>query len=109
LSFIDAKIKQRIDDRIEAGFDAEVKSLIVRYPDWSSPAFSATGYRLWRDYIQGKTSKKQAIDKWFISEKQYARRQLTWFKKSTGEKVDITKTGWEDHIVDTIESWYANN
>jgi len=110
LKFLDTNIKKRVQDRINQGMSKEVKDLVNIYPNWSYPSFSATGYKPWRKYLEKKISQQQATDLWTQSERQYARRQLTWFKKNTHIKwFDIAKTKYQKNIVLAIKSWYANN
>ncbi|OGY17880.1 MAG: tRNA (adenosine(37)-N6)-dimethylallyltransferase MiaA [Candidatus Chisholmbacteria bacterium RIFCSPHIGHO2_01_FULL_48_12] len=75
------RIKKRVIKRASEGMTGEVQKLIKKYNDWTKPAFSATGYREWRDYVESKVSGEEAVDRWQRVEIQYMRRQLTWFKK----------------------------
>lgn len=85
LSLLDDRINLRVMARAVPAFTAEVKSLLRLYPDFLNlPAASATGYRPWAGYIGGQISRSAAIQAWQLSERQYARRQLTWFKKIPG-------------------------
>lgn len=83
---LEENIKKRIDDRIAQGVLEETRSLIRRFPDWSLPAFSATGYVYVRQHLEGKISLEETKRLWFFQERQYAKRQLTWLKKLQTEK-----------------------
>ncbi len=110
ITAIDQRIFKRVTDRIQNGMTEEVKRLINKYPDWSLPAFSATGYRQWRNYLEGKTTKKQAIKLWQQSEHQYARRQLTWFKTNPNINwFDITQKNFKLELVEKVKNWYAKS
>ncbi len=74
------RIDRRVEDIFAAGFPAEVKALRERY-DFTLPAFEAIGYRETAAYLSGKISLPEA--KKIIKQKtrNYAKRQLTWFRK----------------------------
>jgi tRNA dimethylallyltransferase len=108
-SDLDAIIEKRVLKRGIKKFDHEVKKLIRFYPVWTKPAFTATGYKEWRTYLEGGSNRDTAISNWQNREKQYARRQLTWFNKIPDiEWHDLDKTAPE-MIVAQVESWYAKS
>lgn len=75
------KIEERVKNRLESCALPETKRLMAAYTDWESPAFSATGYKLLREYLQKDISKDQLVFFWTQLEKQYAKRQFTWIKR----------------------------
>ena len=108
ISTINERINQRVLARDKSGMTAEVKFLMQKYSRWRFPAFSSTGYREWRDYLEGKISREEAVIKWQQRERQYARRQLTWFKKVPQITwSDITTSNWQDQLVHQVKTWYA--
>ena len=83
LSRIDNSIENRVKARIKAGFEKEFDSLYKKgLINKAFQASSSTGYRQWLEYKNNQISKSDAIKNWITAEKQYARRQLTWFKKN---------------------------
>ena len=74
------RIDRRVDNIFTAGFLAEVKALRKRY-DFALPAFEAIGYREAAAYLSGKISLPAA--KIIIKQKtrNYAKRQMTWFRR----------------------------
>ena len=80
---VDERIEQRIIQRLEQGLENEVRKLSDRY-GWDSALGRTIAYQEWRDYLAGKSSQAEAISRWGLHERQYARRQLTWFKKGKG-------------------------
>lgn len=74
------RIDRRVEEIFAAGFLAEVKALRECY-DFSLPAFEAIGYREAAAYLSGETSLTEA--KKIIKQKtrNYAKRQMTWFRK----------------------------
>lgn len=71
-------INLRVDKMIEEGLMDEVESLIS-HKDLN--ALQTVGYKELFDYFNNNISKQQAIEKIKISTRQYAKRQMTWFKK----------------------------
>ena len=87
------KLKQKINLRAEQmieeeGLVEEVKSLIKKFPPKLGEAggypqaFDAIGYREIIDYLNKKTTLEQATELVKINTWHYAKRQITWFKKS---------------------------
>jgi len=40
----------------------------------------AIGYKEWKEFFSGNISEEQVKDKILINTRQYAKRQITWFK-----------------------------
>jgi len=78
---LENRIRTRVEVRMNAGMIQEVEYLIKNYPSWNFPAFSATGYAEIRSYLEEKITKEEALTLWTLHELQYAKRQMTWFKK----------------------------
>ncbi len=78
------KLKDRIDKRmdmmVKRGLIQEIKNLIKKYPP-RLIAFEAIGYREVIDYLQGKISLEEAVKLMKQNTWQFARRQMTWFRK----------------------------
>ena len=74
------RINTRVDDMIEQGLAAEVKELI---PYKKKNALQTVAYRELFDYFDDKLSMPAAIELIKQHTRQYAKRQLTWFKKDS--------------------------
>lgn len=72
------RINSRVDKMIEAGLLEEVRSL-HKYRHLN--ALQTVGYAELFDHLDGKLSLQEAIEKIKAHTRQYARRQLTWFRK----------------------------
>lgn len=79
------KIDQRVDKMIEMGLVEEVKNLIKKY-SFDLPAMSGIGYKEISLYLQNKIALAKAIQKIKFRTHQYARRQMTWFRKNKNIK-----------------------
>lgn len=73
-------IEKRTEKMIKTGLLAEVKNLIKKY-NKNLPTFDAIGYREIIDYFNGRNSLKKAIEKIKTNTWQFAKRQMTWFKR----------------------------
>ena len=74
------RINKRVETLIKAGWVEEVRALIEYIPE-DAPAFKAIGYRDVLDYIYGTISKKSLIERIQQKTRQFAKRQLTWYRK----------------------------
>jgi tRNA dimethylallyltransferase len=73
-----SNINTRVDKMIDQGLIEEVRSLIsYRHLN----ALRTVGYSEIFEYIDGETSLDNAIEKVKKNTRQYAKRQMTWFKK----------------------------
>ena len=96
------RIDARVDERMKQGYS------------WEKPAMSGLGYREWEPFFENSEPKSQnskliseIIERWKLDEKQYAKRQLTWFKKEAGiEWFDITSTDYQKRVIEMVDKWY---
>src|SRR5690606_35533619 len=73
------RIDQRVDEMINQGLLQEVSSLL-HYRD--KPALKTVGYAELFDYLDGKYTLDEAIEKIKQHTRRYAKRQITWFKRN---------------------------
>lgn len=73
-------INNRVDEMINEGLVNEVQQLI-EYKNLN--ALQTVGYKELFNYFEGTTTLPQAIEQIKIHTRQYAKRQMTWFKKDT--------------------------
>jgi tRNA dimethylallyltransferase len=99
LETIHQRIHQRVEERLSQGAIAEVEKLIADYEVWRGPAFTATGLREVRALIEGQLEKNECIERWSLHEFQYAKRQLTWWKKyAQATWYEISQSGWQEKV-----------
>ncbi len=105
ISLLEQHIQTRVKKRWQQGVE-EVRNLPASR---ISPSVSTIlGFSALRDYISGVFTQDEAIDLWTKDEQEYARRQITWFKKQEGICwFDITQKGYEQAITDMVSSWYT--
>ncbi len=74
-----ARVEQRVESMMKAGFLEEVKILLKKYPP-DLRSFSAIGYKQLIAYLQGELPLEEAVEDIVRKTKLYVRRQNTWFK-----------------------------
>ncbi len=74
-------IKKRLFKRLKHGMITEVKNLRRSGLSWKRLEEFGLEYRAIAQYLQGKISKQEMIDKIQTESEQYAKRQITWFKR----------------------------
>ncbi|MBK7871346.1 MAG: tRNA (adenosine(37)-N6)-dimethylallyltransferase MiaA [Saprospiraceae bacterium] len=72
------RINQRVDDMMEKGLLNEAKSL---YPHRNLITLQTVGYQELFDYLDEKISLEEAIEKIKQNSRNYAKRQLTWWRR----------------------------
>lgn len=65
---------------IQEGWLLEVQRLLDRGLEPNIPAFQAIGYRQLAAHIQGDLSLEQATEDIVRATRQFAKRQMTWFR-----------------------------
>lgn len=71
-------INNRVDQMMEHGLEEEVRSLI---PHRHLNALQTVGYKELFGYFNGEIVLQQAVEEIKKNTRQYAKRQMTWFKK----------------------------
>ncbi len=77
------RINRRVDIMINEGLVEEAKSL---YPFREYNALQTVGYKEFFDYFDGKTTLEEAIELLKRNTRRYAKRQLTWFRRTENVK-----------------------
>ncbi|MEZ4787688.1 MAG: tRNA (adenosine(37)-N6)-dimethylallyltransferase MiaA [Flavobacterium haoranii] len=85
------RINQRVDIMMKEGLLEEVKTL---YQNKNLNALQTVGYRELFDYLDGKTTLDFAVDQIKMNTRRFAKRQITWFKRTEN-------TNWFDYKTDT--------
>jgi len=76
-----ARIDQRIDAWIAGGFVDEVRGLLERGYEPGLPSMSGIGYREIATMLRGELSLADAMAQLKQATHQYAKRQMTWFRR----------------------------
>lgn len=87
------RINLRVDLMLKEGLLEEAKAL---YPNKQLNALQTVGYRELFDYFDGKTTLDFAVEEIKKNTRRFAKRQITWFKRTENAK-------WFDYQTDVSE------
>lgn len=88
-----AQITKRLHDRINEGLIAEVEQLLVQYGS-EFLFWCGLEYRFIAQYLENKISLENCISQLETAIHQYAKRQMTWFRK-------MERSGYQINWLDT--------
>ena len=74
------RINLRVNMMINDGLRNEVQDLLKKYDNFPT-AFQGLGYKEVKEYLDGKLTKEEMIEKIKQESRRYAKRQITWFKR----------------------------
>jgi tRNA dimethylallyltransferase len=78
------RIEDRVDRMFARGLVDEVRGLLERGVPESAPPFRALGYSQVLRLLRGEIGRDEAVALTKIETRQYAKRQMTWFRKMAG-------------------------
>ncbi len=78
------RVSFRVERMLAEGWVAEVQQLLDRGISPSSPAFQAIGYRQLAGHLGGEMTLEEAAASIVQATRRYAKRQLTWFRRTAG-------------------------
>lgn len=97
------RINKRVDKMLDSGLLSEVQGLINNGITDKNQCMQGIGYKETYNYLTGKTDKEEFITKLKQASRNYAKRQITYFKKVPGI---VWKTYQEkDQIFEMIDSF----
>jgi tRNA dimethylallyltransferase len=79
-----ARINARVDAMFARGLAEETRELLKRGLTENKTAMQAIGYRQVVEYLRGERSLPETIELVKIRTRQFAKRQLTWFRRQLG-------------------------
>ena len=98
------RINNRVDKMLDMGIMNEVKFL-YKYKNQDITACQAIGYKEFFEYLDGNSSLEECAQLLKQKTRNYAKRQITWFKKLQDKLiVDGTKT--KDEILESVLKEY---
>lgn len=61
-----------------------------------------------RAFFRGEYTKEEALSRWALAEFQYAKRQMTWFRKRREiQWFDVSRARYTDAVVARVAAWYT--
>jgi tRNA dimethylallyltransferase len=101
-------IISRTELMLEQGWLDEVRLLLARYPDFESlPAAESLGYQEILRFLRGESTFVECKEAVILKTKQYAKRQLTWFRNQD-QFQPFPSTMPFHKIIDSVLQWYRN-
>lgn len=80
------RISQRFELMMEGAAIQEVQALLALQPDAALPVMKAIGVREIESWLKGELTRDKAIELSVIATRQYAKRQMTWFRNQFGDE-----------------------
>ena len=96
-----ARLNEAVESYIEAGWLDEIRKVRDMGIPWDAPAMTSIGYRELGAYIRGECTIDEAVRKTKEATWQYAKRQLTWFKRD--QRIHWVKD--EDEAEELVKAW----
>jgi len=78
------RIDSRVDRMLKAGLVEEVRTLLASGVSPGAQSMQGLGYKELVPYIQGKAGYEEAVDTLKRRTRNYAKRQMTWFRREKG-------------------------
>lgn len=101
------RITKRVSKRLMQGAVAEYTKLFTTYPDWQPEAKLALGYFDIEDSLRTNAPESSLCAQWSLHEVQYAKRQMTWWKREKQIRwFDATASSLHTDVFDFIKNWY---
>lgn len=102
------RINKRVDIMIEEGLIDEVKGLMQKGYDRDLVSMKAIGYKEIMEYLNGESNYEDAVEKIKKLSRNYAKRQLTWFRRDDRIRwVDVeefdSKEGLLEFLIEDVK------
>lgn len=102
------KVEARVQKRINQGLEAEIKELLSFGVDWEHQSMNSLGYKQWKGYFEGAKTKEDVVRDWKKDERNYVKRQLTWFAREKRINwFNIVSNGWQKNVEKLVNKWYS--
>ena len=104
LEELEKRIKTRVDKRMKRGMIAEAERLHKAGLSYKRMRELGLEYRYLADFLERKIDKKELAEQIYKSNVDYAKRQMTWFKRDKMiQWFDVSEKGWEKKVVKILK------
>lgn len=104
------RIDARVDEQIERGLVAEVRTLLEGGVPPDAPAMSSIGYRQLLPYLAGENTLEEAIERIKHDTHRYVRHQETWLRRNPRlVPLDVTVDGWVEEAARLVAAFLAED
>lgn len=101
------RIGKRVEERIEKGIKEEIRKLLEMGVGWEDQAMDSLGYKQWRGHFEQGKKEDEIVKEWVKDECQYAKRQITWFKRDKRINwFDVYSKDYPENVEKTVKKWY---
>ncbi|MFP4521441.1 MAG: tRNA (adenosine(37)-N6)-dimethylallyltransferase MiaA [Fibrobacterota bacterium] len=97
-------INRRVDEMIEKGLVSETENLLSEFGSSKSAPVQTIGYKETAMFLQGKIDLDKAVYLIKKNTRNYAKRQVTWFRKVTARR--FTSTG---DLLESLREFFKEN
>jgi tRNA dimethylallyltransferase len=104
---LNKRINQRVVSRIDQGMIEEAEKLYKSGLSFKRMVELGLEYGVLAEYLGGKLTKREMVEKLKTKIHQYAKRQMTWFKRDKQINwFDITHKDWQKKLEKVVLDWY---
>jgi len=96
-----ARLEPRVEAMFAAGLVAETGAILARGVPASAKPFESIGYKQALQVVRGELSVKDAIFYSKRDTRQYAKRQMTWFRQEPGLEI-VRGFGDDEEIIQRV-------
>lgn len=104
-ALLDQRIEERLDQQFMAGLQEEIEHYFSHAESRTYQSFQAIGYKEWKAYFEESASVEEIKQKIVIATRQYAKRQLTWFRHQFNAYWYKPSPENENIMINTIKAW----
>lgn len=110
LNSLRERIKERVESRMNDGFIDEVENLLKMGVSWKNQSMQSIGYKESEGFFKSGKTYEDFIAEWERNENNYAKRQLTWFKKDKRINwFDAKDPNLYQNVEKMVKKWYSTN
>ena len=99
---LNRRIEKRCGEMLENGWIEETERLMKMGLFETPTARQALGYPIIRDFLEGKLKKEELRERITVATRQFARRQMTWFRGQHPEAIRIQMPCPPDRAISVI-------
>ncbi|MDB6059530.1 MAG: tRNA delta(2)-isopentenylpyrophosphate transferase [Verrucomicrobiales bacterium] len=101
------RIHQRVDEMFRRGLVAETEALLKQGLEQNRTAMQAIGYKQVVEHLRGERSLPETIELVKIRTRQFAKRQMTWFRRQASMTwINLGASEKEETVVEKLAAAY---
>lgn len=104
---LDQRIETRLNNMFDYGLKDEVEQYFSQKETWDYQSFQAIGYKEWKAYFLNQSTLDEVKEKILIATRQYAKRQLTWFRHQFSAYWYKASDESEKLLLEEIKLWLS--